>query len=153
MTEPNIVKGIGAGLIATIALSGLMVAKAVVGLRPDLNVIAMLTGLFGAASPLVGWAAHFAIGAVAWGAAFAFLYPNLPGASSWLKGISFSVGAWVLMMVVFMPLVGAGLFGLTLGVMAPIMTLVLHVIYGAVLGGAYGVIRPAEGAPSMRSAT
>jgi hypothetical protein len=41
-------------------------------------------------------------------------------------------------MVAIMPMVGAGLFGLALGVMAPVMTLVLHLIFGAVLGWVYG---------------
>jgi hypothetical protein len=42
------------------------------------------------------------------------------------------------MMVVLMPMAGAGLFGMNMGVMAPMMTLVLHLIFGAVLGWVYG---------------
>jgi len=42
------------------------------------------------------------------------------------------------MMVVLMPMAGAGLFGMSMGVMAPVMTLVLHLIFGAVLGWVYG---------------
>ena len=34
--------------------------------------------------------------------------------------------------------IGAGFFGLKMGMMAPFMTLMLHVIYGAVLGYVYG---------------
>lgn len=37
---------------------------------------------------------------------------------------------------------GVGFFGTSLGMMAPVMTLILHVIYGVVLGGMYGVERP-----------
>ncbi|MBI5011273.1 MAG: hypothetical protein HZC06_00110 [Methylocystis sp.] len=37
---------------------------------------------------------------------------------------------------------GAGLFGINFGAMAPFMTLMLHIIFGAVLGGAYGLERP-----------
>jgi hypothetical protein len=33
-----------------------------------------------------------------------------------------------------MPMAGAWLFGMAMGLMAPVMTLVLHVIFGAVLG-------------------
>jgi hypothetical protein len=39
-----------------------------------------------------------------------------------------------------MPMAGQGLFGLEIGIMAPIMTAVLHAIYGAVLGGVYGAL-------------
>ena len=42
------------------------------------------------------------------------------------------------MMVVLMPMVGAGLFGMNMGIMASVMTLVLHLIFGAVLGWVYG---------------
>ena len=38
------------------------------------------------------------------------------------------------MMLIVMPAAGAGLFGLNMGMMAPVMTLMLHAIYGAVLG-------------------
>jgi hypothetical protein len=46
------------------------------------------------------------------------------------------------MMIVVMPMAGAGPFGLHLGLMAPLMTLMLHVIYGVVLGVVYGAERP-----------
>lgn len=42
------------------------------------------------------------------------------------------------MMVMLMPMAGAGAFGLHLGLMAPVATLILHWIYGAVLGAVYG---------------
>ena len=41
------------------------------------------------------------------------------------------------MMVMVMPMAGAGLFGMAFGVMAPMMTLVLHIVFGAVLGAVY----------------
>ena len=133
----NLGKSLLAGLVATLVLSALMVLKAKMGVRPDLNVIKMLAHMFHAA-PVVGWVAHFVVCVVAWGIGFALLYPWLPGGAPWLKGVTFAMGAWLLMMVVIMPLAGAGLFGLHLGIIAPVMTLVLHIIFGAVLGGVYG---------------
>jgi hypothetical protein len=44
---------------------------------------------------------------------------------------------WLMMMVAVMPMAGAGMFGLNMGVMAPIATLMLHLIFGAVLGFTY----------------
>ncbi len=142
MNGSNILKGMAAGLAATIVLSALMVMKSMMGLMPEINIIAMLTEMMGASTPAMGWLAHFMIGAIVWGGLFAWLNPHLPGESHWLKGVIFGVGAWVLMMVVVMPMAGAGIFGMNLGIMAPIMTLMLHVIYGAVLGGVYGAERP-----------
>lgn len=131
-----------AGFVATAVLSALMIMKSMMGLMPELDVIGMLTKMMGAPSPLAGWLGHFMIGTVVWGGLFAWLNPNLPGGSYWLKGIVLGVGAWLLMMIVVMPMAGAGLFGMSLGMVAPVMTLMLHIIYGAVLGGVYGAQQP-----------
>ena len=58
----------------------------------------------------------------------------LPGRSQIGKGIVLGIGAWLLMMIGPMPMSGAGLFGLSIGIMAPIMTLILHIVFGAVMG-------------------
>ena len=47
-----------------------MIGKSMMGIMPELDVIAMLSGMMGA--PLAaGWIAHFVIGTVVWGAGFA----------------------------------------------------------------------------------
>jgi len=130
-------KGLLAGLVATAVLSMIMIGKSMMGLMPGLNAIAMLSHMMGAGMAM-GWVAHFMIGTVAWGLAFAFLSDKLPGSTPWLKGILFGIGAWLLMMVAVMPMAGAGLFGLKMGMMAPVMTLMLHIVFGAVLGVVYG---------------
>lgn len=50
----------------------------------------------------------------------------------------FGVIAWLAMMIVFMPLAGHGFFAMRLGLMAAVATLLLHLIYGLVLGLVYG---------------
>lgn len=141
--ETHIGKGIISGFIATVVLSMLMVLKGMMGMMPHLNAIKMLTamahGYMGTpAVPVVGWLLHFMIGSLAWGILFALLFTHLPGKSATAKGLVFATGAWLLMMVLVMPLAGAGLFGRHLGLGAPIATLVLHWIFGAVLGVVYG---------------
>jgi hypothetical protein len=42
------------------------------------------------------------------------------------------------MMLIVMPRAGVGLFGMQLDIMAPMMTVVLHIIFGTVLEGYYG---------------
>jgi len=133
---PLMVKGVIAGLAATVVLSAIMVMKQMMGLMPELNAIAMMTKMAGAGTPLVGWVMHFVIGSVAWGLLFTLLHDKLPGGPV-LSGILFAIGAWVLMMVMVMPMAGAGLFGLGIGMMAPVMTLILHVIFGAILGAVF----------------
>ena len=128
--------GLVAGLAATIVLSILMIAKSMMGLMPNLDVIHMLAHMMG--TPLVvGWLALFLIGTVAWGAGFALAYDLLPTDNALTKGLVFATAAWLAMMIVVLPMAGAGFFGAHLGPMAAIMTLVLHLVYGAVLGGTY----------------
>jgi uncharacterized membrane protein YagU involved in acid resistance len=134
-------KGMLAGFIATIVLSALMILKTMIGLMPELDVAEMLGAMMKAGSA-AGWLAHFVIGTIAWGGLFALLEHRIPGHRIWLKGVEFGLGAWLLMMVLVMPMAGKGLFGLDLGLMAPIMTLTLHVVYGAVLGASYAASDP-----------
>lgn len=132
-------KGMVAGLAATVVLAAIMLLKANMGIMPQLDVIKMLSTMVDGGNPAVGWAVHFLIGAVLWGLLFAAISrPGLEG--YWWRGVLFGVGAWFLMMVIVMPMAGAGVFGLNLGMMAPVMTLILHLIYGAVLGGVYGAL-------------
>jgi len=131
----NIKAGIISGFVATIVLSIVMIAKAKMGVMPELNAIKMLAGMM--RSPLfMGWVAHFMIGAVVWGILFAVLVDKLPG-STLASAVIFSIGAWIMMMIGPMPMAGAGMFGLNLGIMAPIVTLMLHIIWGVVLGLTY----------------
>ena len=120
--------------VATVVLSAIMLVKHSMGLMPELDPVAMITA--GANSPALGWIAHFVIGSIFWGIGFAVVSPYLPG-PFWLRGLIFAVGAWLLMMIVMMPMAGAGLFGLGLSMMTPVATLVLHIVFGLVLGGVY----------------
>lgn len=141
----NISAGLVAGFSATIVLSALMIAKAMMGVMPGLDVIAMLSMMMGT-SAVMGWIAHFMIGTVAWGGGFALLYDRIPGGNALIKGVVFGVAAWLGMMVLVMPMAGAGFFGMAFGIMAPMMTLVLHMIFGVVLGAVYqsrAVLKPA----------
>ncbi|GAW35438.1 hypothetical protein RA2_02501 [Roseovarius sp. A-2] len=133
----NILKGIIAGLVATVVLTLMMFAKGAMGLMPALDPVAMIAGMMGVAT-MIAWGVHFMIGTVIWGGGFAILEPRLPGETYWGKGVVFGVGAWLIMMVAMMPMAGAGFFGMQLGMMAPVMTLVMHLVFGAVLGTVYG---------------
>ncbi|MBC7733928.1 MAG: hypothetical protein H7306_18875 [Bacteriovorax sp.] len=135
----NIWKGLLAGLAATLVLSALMVMKATMGVMPELNLPKMIAGMMGSPdTPMLGWAVHFLIGIVGYGFAIALMNQRLPGASPTVHGVFIGVVGWLLMMIVVMPMAGAGLFGMNMGPMAPMMTLLLHLIFGAVLGWVYG---------------
>ncbi len=132
-------KGLLAGLAATIVLSALMIIKAMMGLMPALDIPRMIAGVLGSPeTPLVGWVGHFVIGIVGYGIAITLVGNSATAAGNVWRGLALAVVGWLLMMIVLMPLAGAGLFGLGLGIMAPIATLILHLIFGAVLGWVYG---------------
>jgi uncharacterized membrane protein YagU involved in acid resistance len=135
----TVVRGGIAGLIATIVLSLLMMMKAKIGLMPELDIISMLASKMGGEA-MMGWVAHFMIGIVAYGIGFSIIHNMLPGKSLLVKGIILGVIGWLMMMLVIMPMMGAGLFAMEMGMMAPVMTLMLHLIFGAVLGLSYKML-------------
>lgn len=139
----DIFKGIAAGVVATTLLSLIMLAKSMLGLPGRFDMIEMLTIMLGVRdNPAVGWILHFVIGALLWGGLFAWLEPRLPGDRHPKRGIVFGILAWLVLMIVLMPMSGAGLFALQIGAAAPLITLALHVFYGAILGWVYGMLAP-----------
>ena len=130
-------KGMLAGLAATVVLSALMVMKAMVGVMPALDLPKMIAGMMGSPdTPILGWGIHFMIGVVGYGIAIN-LFARRFGSPT-VSGMVIGAIGWLIMMVMLMPMVGVGLFALSMGMMAPVMTLVLHLIFGAVLGWTYG---------------
>jgi len=144
----EVFKGIVAGATATGAISTLVLLQGAAGLLPQLSLIQLLLDVLAAPREhMLGWLAHCVLGSVIWGGLFAYLGPRL-GADSHVKGgILFGVLLWLVMMLVFMPAAGAGYFGFQLTLLAPLVMLVLHVVYGAVLGWTYGKLSPAHGGP------
>jgi hypothetical protein len=68
----------------------------------------MLANL-GTLSATAAWMDHFIV--VIWGLLFAVYDGVATHPAHWLKGIIVGVFAWLMMMVAFMPLAGAGFFG------------------------------------------
>jgi hypothetical protein len=132
-------RGIISGFVATVVLSAAMLMKHSMGLMPELDPIGMISAMAGMSSPAIGWIGHFVIGSIFWGIGFVIVGPYLPG-PYWLRGTIFAAGPWLMMMIVVMPMAGASLFGLGLGAMVPVATLLLHVLFGLVLGGVYGLL-------------
>jgi len=133
-----------AGFIATLILSIFMIMKKIMGVMPQMNpigdlvlVMEDLTGL--SVMPIFAWLLHFFIGTVIWGVAFALIYAKLPGGRI-IKGIVFGISAWLLMMLTVEPLAGHGIFGVHTSIAIPMMSLILHIIYGAILGIVYSIL-------------
>lgn len=129
-----------AGIIATIAVSILLIAQSYFGILPRFQLIDEWQGLLRSVGlsgePWQAWLAHTIVGAVVFAVLFTALRPVLPGRGA-VEGLAFGVVAWVLMMLIFMPLAGHGLFGVTLGWETVAATLGLHLVYGLVFGVSY----------------
>jgi uncharacterized membrane protein YagU involved in acid resistance len=135
----NSLRGMLAGLVATLVLSGLLILKTNMGLWPELNLIRLLVNL-GSIQVVAAWMDHFIVGVVVWGLLFSAFDSMWENRAYWLKGLLFGVFAWLMMMVLFMPLAKAGMFGSRIGPVAAYVTLGYHLIYGLVLGVTYGLL-------------
>jgi hypothetical protein len=87
--------------------------------------------------------ANLAVGLILALAYARFVEPPLDG-PGWWKGLRFSLIPWLLSLAIFLPLMGGGFFGLDVGAgpLPIIGNLLLHLVYGAVLGTIYA--EPAE---------
>src|SRR5215204_6874101 len=132
-------KGVIAGFIATLVLSALMILNSTIGLMPQIDIVRLLTTL-GTLTTASAWMDHFIVGVVVWGLLFAAIDATTARKAFWMKGMIFGVFAWLMMMVTFMPLAGAGFFGAKIGITPVLGLLFLHLVYGVVLGVTYGLL-------------
>ena len=147
----NILNGIVSGLVATLAAGSMMLMKNALHRVPELHLAQTLAGILGSPErPLVGWIAFLVLGIVVFGALFALLAPRIPGQSYLLKGLLFGTVSWLLMMVVVMPLAGAGMFGIERGAIVAPAALVLNLVYWIVLSLIYRQGAAPQGEPIRR---
>jgi hypothetical protein len=131
--------GLLAGFLATVAVTMMMMIKTATGQFPELHVVRTISSVIGTPDNLVtAFGVHIFIGTVIWGIAYAMIESRIPISSHSAKGALFGVFAWLMMMMVFMPLAGAGLFASHRGSMyVPLITLAYHLVFGLVLGNVY----------------
>ena len=131
---PNSWKGVIAGFVATVVLSALIMLFNAAGVLKQLDIVEHIDKL-GSIQRAAAWVDHFIVGALLWGPIFAaFDATTKVGRPRWQKGLIFGVIAWFLMMIIFMPVIGAGLFGWRLGLVEPVGMLGLHLVYGLAIG-------------------
>ena len=105
-----------AGIAGLIVHSALMLAKDAVGILPGFQPYEDFQRLLGTwAGGQLGGFLPYLTGAMIWGFLYARLHDHLPGRSFWVRGLSFALLAWGIMITGFFLLVGHGLFGLRLG--------------------------------------
>ena len=132
-----------AGLIGTGVMTALLLIEPSIGL-PNIAIGQILSTSLGLASahtasgPAVGWLIHFLVGMTLALVYAGVLSTRLPGGPL-LRGMLFGGIVFVVAQVVFMPLVGGGVFsGGQLDLIAG--SLLGHLVYGAVTGWIYGTM-------------
>ena len=133
-----------AGLCGTAAHSLLLLVHSKSGPLPDFqpneDIQQALSWLTGAdIHPGVAWLLLFVNGALIWGFVFGQVYRFLPGKKAWRKGVFFAVSAWMVMGLVFYPIVDRGIFASRLGLgMAPaVLMLIMLLTYSVTMSLVY----------------
>ncbi len=145
------VLGFGVAFVAALALSRLpvpVVASWFDSLTHNQLIDATAPNLYAAT-------AVFFAGGLIWALLYALIFePRLHG-PAWKRGVEFALVPWLVSLLIFMPLLGGGFLGLSLGAgPLPIAgNLILHALYGAVLGvvwdSAESVVDYPRQAPNM----
>lgn len=137
---PDSGKGIIAGFIATVLISAIFMLFNAIGVYPELDIVHLIDQL-GSVARTGAWVDHFIVGTLLWGPIFAaFVSMSSETRPRWQKGLIFGAIAWVAMMVIFMPVVGMGLFGQKLGLVGSVGMFGLHMVYGLVLGVVFDLL-------------
>ncbi len=138
--KPRLTQAVIGGLAGTILMTLIMYYIAPLMMSGPMDVAGMLGNMLGTSSR-VGMLVHFINGAVVFPAVFGLiLWDKLPGGSGWMKGLVFGLALFVISQLVVGPIAGAGLFSANHPeqMMALVISLISHAIYGAVLGWWFG---------------
>ena len=149
MNASRIWKTLAAGLCGSAAQSSLMFLKSRMGWLPSFqpyhDLQQALSQLVGSSvHPLLPWALSFLNGAVLLGFLFGRTYRWLPGESGAAKGFVFGALGWMMMGLVFFPMLGRGLFATRarLGFQPAIFSLLMVLTYSVIMGIVYSTLNP-----------
>ncbi len=128
--------GFGWGVVATVGMSIPMIIGTASGVAPMPEPIpkAIVTTILGKGLPMplimvMAAGSHLVYGGI-W---VALLIQVTDRVTIW-KGLGLGIFLWLLMQVVVLPLIGWGLFGAAITPKIAAATLILHLIYGALVG-------------------
>lgn len=131
---PHVRAGLRAGFVTALCTTIFLFIGASAGFLPaGMNLGGMALYIDPVAHPVLAQAVG-AVNHVAAGSAIGFVYGWLVPRFSILTGVAFLMISWFSLMLIALPGIGQGLFGLRDGPTLAIWTFVLHVIFGAVMG-------------------
>jgi uncharacterized membrane protein YagU involved in acid resistance len=146
MENVNSTKAMGAGFVATLAMTIMMYMAPMMGM-PKMAIAAMLGSMFTSGMPQTwtapwwtGMILHFINGTIIFPLIYAYLlYPYLAG-SAWARGTEWGLVLFLLAQVMVMPIMGMGFLSANSPqpMMSVMGSLIGHIIYGAILGAMAG---------------
>ena len=140
-------KAIAAGVCGAAAHTLLMLVKSWFGLLPSFqpyeslqNTISNFIGTD--IHPIVPWILSFVSGATIVGFLFGRIYTLLPGKAAAIKGLIFGLLGWMVMGLLFFPIIGMGLFAtkVGLGIAPALFSLAMLLTYSIVMALAYATL-------------
>jgi hypothetical protein len=140
-------RSLAAGFCGSAAHSGLMFLKSHFDLLPSFHpyedLQRTLSELVGSSvHPWVPWALSFLNGSIVLGFIFGRTYQLLPGGSGAAKGFVFGLLGWLVMGLLFFPILGRGAFAtqVGLGFLPALFSLLMVLSYSIVMGMAYSTM-------------
>lgn len=147
----NVFGAVVAGLVGTAIFSMVLMMAPRMGM-PKMDIVAMLSTMFGKENPVLGWMLHLMMGVI-FALIYAFLWSRGILAPTWQGGLVFGAAHWLVvgMVMGMIPMMHVGIRsgavkapGLWMtndgGAMAFIGGLVGHMIFGLVVALVYSVI-------------
>jgi hypothetical protein len=140
-------KAIAAGLCGAAAHTLLMLLKSWSGLllsfQPYESLQNTISHFIGTdIHPIVPWMLSFVSGATIIGFLFGLTYKLLPGKTAAIKGLIFGLLGWMVMGLLFFPVIGLGLFAVKvgLGIAPALFSLAMLLTYSIVMALMYAVL-------------
>lgn len=146
----NVIGAIIAGLVGTIAISMVMAMTPKMGM-PKMDIVDMLSTMFGKPNLMLGWMMHFMMGII-FALIYSFFWSLGVGSANWLYGLIFGAVHWLVvgMVMGMIPMMHAGIKsgavkapGLWMtnngGMMAFVGGLVGHMVFGLVVALVYSL--------------
>lgn len=147
----DILSAVISGIVGTIAISAVMAMAPLMGM-PKMDIVGMLSTMFGKPNKVLGWIMHFMMGVV-FALIYAFLWSIGIGSAGWLSGLIFGAVHWLVvgLMMAMIPVMHVGIKngdveapGLWMtnqgGILAFIGGLMGHMIFGLVAALVYVII-------------
>ena len=147
----NVLSAVISGILGTFAISMVMAVAPMMGM-PKMNIVDMLSTMFGKSNLVLGWMMHLMMGAV-FALIYAFLWSIGIGSAGWLSGLIFGAAHWLVVGLIMgvIPIMHAGIKngdveapGLWMtnqgGTLSFIGGLMGHMVFGLVVALVYAII-------------